>query len=244
LKSHQARLPVAILAGGLATRLRPVTEALPKVLFKIADRHFLDYQVASLREQDLCDIVVCAGFLGEQIQESFGDGQRHGVQIRYSFDGPALLGTGGAIRRALPLLGDNFFVLYGDSYLQIDYAAVATAFLSSGRGALLTVFRNRNQWDTSNVEFADGEIKAYNKREPTSRMTYIDYGLSVYSSRVFDGYPADVPFDLADVLQDLVACGQLAGYEAQTRFYEIGSFAGIEALTEVLTNGDSGKEPG
>lgn len=235
MKEHQARLPVAILAGGLATRLRPIAETLPKALFKIVDRPFLEYQVSSLREQNLCDIVVCAGFLGEQIQETFGDGRRYGVQIRYSFDGPTLLGTGGAIRRALPLLGDNFFVLYGDSYLQIDYTAVATAFFSSGRDALLTVFRNRNQWDTSNVEFADGEIKAYDKKERTSRMTYIDYGLSVYSSRVFDSYPMDVSFDLADVLQDLVAVRQLAGYETQTRFYEIGSFAGIEALTEALT---------
>jgi NDP-sugar pyrophosphorylase family protein len=227
-------LPVAVLAGGLATRLRPLTETLPKILLTIAGRPFFDYQLANLREQNLRDVVVCAGFLGEKIQEEFGDGRRHGVRIRYSFDGPTLLGTGGAIRRALPLLGDAFFVLYGDSFLQIDYAAVASAFFRSGRGALMTVFRNQNQWDASNVEFADGEIKEYNKKESSSKMAYIDYGLGVYRSRVFEPYPATAPLDLADVLQDLVARKELAGYEAQTRFYEIGSFSGLEELTKAL----------
>jgi NDP-sugar pyrophosphorylase family protein len=228
------RLAVAILAGGLATRLRPLTQTVPKVLLRIAGRPFLDYQLASLREHNLCDVVVCAGFLGEKIQDEFGDGWRHGVRIRYSFDGPDLLGTGGAVRRALPLLGNSFFVLYGDSFLQIDYAAVASAFFQSGRSALLTDFRNHDQRDTSNVEFADGEIKEYNKKQPTSRLTYIDYGLSVYRSSVFEAYPATVPFDLADVLQELAARKELAGYEAQTRFYEIGSFAGLDELAKAL----------
>jgi N-acetyl-alpha-D-muramate 1-phosphate uridylyltransferase len=236
---HRPRLPVAILAGGLATRLLPLSETLPKVLFEIAGKPFLDYQLAALREQNLNDIVVCAGYLGEKIQQTFGDGQRYGVHIRYSFDGPTLLGTGGAIRRALPLLGDNFFVLYGDSFLQIDYSAVAAAFFKSGRCALMTVFRNRNLWDNSNVEFADGQIKAYNKKERASTMTYIDYGLAVYSSRVFDVYPPESSFDLSDVLQDLVARNQLAGYEAQTRFYEIGSFAGLQDLMKALADDDS-----
>jgi N-acetyl-alpha-D-muramate 1-phosphate uridylyltransferase len=228
------RLPVAILAGGLATRLRPLTETVPKILLTIAGKPFLDYQLASLREQNLCDVVVCAGFLGEKIQEEFGDGRRHGVRIRYSLDGPDLLGTGGAVRRALPLLGGSFFVLYGDSLLQVDYAAVASAFFHSGRSALMTVFKNRDQWDASNVEYADGEIKEYNKKQRTSRMTYIDYGLGVYRSSVFEAYPATVPFDLADVLQDLAARKELAGYEAENRFYEIGSFAGLEELTRVM----------
>jgi len=229
-------LPVAILAGGLATRLRPLTEKVPKALIPVAGRPFLDYQLTSLREQNLRDVVVCAGFLGERIQEEFGDGQRHEIRIRYSFDGPTLLGTGGAIRHALPLLGDAFFVLYGDSFLQIDYAAVADAFFRSGRSALMTVFENRNHWDNSNVEFTEPEIKAYDKKNRTPNMTYIDYGLTVYRSTVFEAYSAAAPLDLSDVLKDLATRKDLAGYEARTRFYEIGSLSGIDEFTQALTN--------
>lgn len=231
----RASIPVAILAGGLATRLRPLSETLPKLLVPVCDRPFFEYQIASLREQNIRDIVVCAGFLGERIQEEFKDGSRHGVRIRYSFDGPSLLGTGGAIKRAVPLLGDAFFVLYGDSFLQIDYMAVLECFRCSGRNALMTVFKNENRWDASNVEFAGGQIKAYDKKNRTERMAYIDYGLSVYRSTIFDQYPSETRLDLSDVLRDLVARGDLAGFEATSRFYEVGSFAGIEDFAGLVS---------
>lgn len=234
---HTNVLPVAILAGGLATRLRPLTETIPKVLLTIEGRPFFEYQLASLRRQNFLDIVVCAGYLGESIQEQFGDGRNYGVRLRYSFDGPELLGTGGALRRALPLLGDAFFVLYGDSFLQVDFAAVSDAFLRSGRRALMTVFKNQNQWDVSNVEFAEGEIKAYDKSNRTAAMTHIDYGLSVYRAGVFEKYPTGIKLDLSDIMRDLSARRELAGYEAKTRFYEIGSFAGIDDFTKALARG-------
>jgi NDP-sugar pyrophosphorylase family protein len=229
-------IPVAILAGGLATRLRPLTEIVPKVLLEVAGKPFLEHQLAMLRGQGIRRVVLCLGFLGEQVRLKFGDGSGYGVEILYSFDGPVLLGTGGAIRQALPLLGDTFFVLYGDSFLNIDFGQVARTLTKSGRSGLMTVFNNQDQWDASNVWFADGQIKLYDKSARIPDMRHIDYGLSVFRSSVFTAYSAGVALDLTHVLKDLVAKGDLAGYEADQRFYEIGSKAGLEELDRYLTS--------
>jgi NDP-sugar pyrophosphorylase family protein len=227
--------PVAILAGGLATRLRPLTETVPKVLLEVGGKPFLEHQLDILREQGIRRVVLCVGFLGEQIQGQFGDGSAYGVELLYSFDGPVLLGTGGAIRQALPLLGEMFFVLYGDSYLNIDFRQVARALNDSGKSALMTVFNNQDLWDASNVWFADGQIKLYDKSQRIPEMRHIDYGLSVFHSSVFAPYPGAVALDLTDVLKELVGKGDLAGYEASQRFYEIGSKSGLEELDRYLT---------
>lgn len=229
-------IPVALLAGGLATRLRPLTETVPKVLLEVAGKPFLEHQLAMLREQGIRRVVLCLGFLGEQIQLKYGDGSAYDVELLYSFDGPVLLGTGGAIRQALPLLGETFFVLYGDSYLNIDFGRVARALTESRRSALMTVFDNQNRWDASNVWFADGQIKLYDKSARIPDMRHIDYGLSLFHSSVFTAYPGGVALDLTDVLKDLVARGDLAGYEADQRFYEIGSKSGLEELDRYLTS--------
>ena len=233
---EQIDIPIAILAGGLATRLRPLTETVPKVLLEVAGKPFLEHQLAMLRGQGIRRVVLCLGFLGEQIQLKFGDGSAYGVDLLYSFDGPALLGTGGAIRQAIPLLGETFFVLYGDSYLTIDFGLVARALAQSRKSALMTVFDNQNQWDASNVWFADGQIKLYDKSARIPEMRHIDYGLSVFHSSVFTAYSGGVPLDLANVLKDLAAKGALAGYEANQRFYEIGSKSGLEELDRYLTD--------
>src|SRR5438876_1042545 len=148
-------LPVAILAGGLATRLRPITERIPKVLVPVAGKPFLAHQLELLRTQGLTRVVLCLGHLGERVRQVFGDGQAHGVTLQYSFDGPVLLGTGGALKQALPLLGENFFVLYGDSYLPIDFRPVGDSFERSGKLGLMTVYENQGRYDTSNVVFAE-----------------------------------------------------------------------------------------
>jgi NDP-sugar pyrophosphorylase family protein len=232
---EQLDIPVALLAGGLATRLRPLTETVPKVLLEVAGKPFLEHQLAMLREQGIRRVVLCLGFLGEQVQLKFGDGSAYGVELLYSFDGPVLLGTGGAIRQALPLLGETFFVLYGDSYLNIDFGQVARTLIESQRSALMTVFNNQNRWDASNVWFADGRIKLYDKSARTPDMRHIDYGLSMFHSSVFTAYSGGVALDLTNVLKDLVAKGDLAGYEADQRFYEIGSKSGLEELDRYLT---------
>jgi NDP-sugar pyrophosphorylase family protein len=220
-------LPVAILAGGLATRLRPITEKIPKALVDIAGEPFVVRQLRYLREQGLHRVVLCVAYMAEQIRAVIGDGAPLGLEVRYAFDGPRLLGTGGALKRAVPLLGDAFFVLYGDSFLPIDYKAVEQAYFASGRPALMTVLENADRWDKSNVRYDQGVVREYNKRSPDPQMAYIDYGLSILSAECLDGYAGDHPFDLADVLHDLSIAGRLAGYEVSERFYEIGSHQGL-----------------
>ena len=227
-------LPVAILSGGLATRLRPLSEKIPKALLPVAGRPFLAHQLDLLKNQGVRRVVACVGYLGEKIREALPDGRPWGLTLQYSFDGPALLGTGGAVRHALPLLGERFFVLYGDSYLPTNYGAVAQAFARSGQPALMTVFRNEGKWDTSNVVFRDGQIVVYDKRERTPAMQHIDYGLSALTPQAFAGLESKTPLDLAEVFQKLVVQGQLAGYEVHERFYEAGSQAGLAELEALL----------
>lgn len=226
---------IALLAGGIATRMRPLTERIPKALLEVAGQPFVAHQLALLRDQGIRDVVLCVGHLSDQIEAFVGDGRLYGVRVRYSIDGPTLLGTGGALRRALPLLGDAFFVMYGDSYLPCDFAAVAAAFEHERQPALMTVFRNDNQWDTSNVLYEGGRIVRYDKAARTPEMRHIDYGLSVLTASALTAYPGDEAFDLARVFQDLVARGQLAGAEVPTRFYEIGSPQGLRDTEAWLT---------
>ena len=240
--SARVSLPVAILAGGLATRLRPLTETVPKVLLEVAGKPFLEHQLVRLREQGVEHVVLCVGFLGETIRSDFGDGRDYGVHISYSFDGPRLLGTGGAIRKALPLLGDAFFVMYGDSYLRIDFAEVETAFRTLGKPGLMTLFHNQDHWDVSNVSYANGAIKRYDKVLRDVDMQHIDYGLSVFKADVFTAYPPDEVLDLAHVMRSLVDRGEMAGFEAQERFYEIGSHEGLRELNEFLNDGARQKQ--
>jgi NDP-sugar pyrophosphorylase family protein len=225
-------LPVAIVAGGLATRLHPITQKIPKSLLDVAGRPFVVRQLDYLRQQGITQVVMCLGYLGEQVEAVVGDGSAFGLGVRDSWDGPRLLGTGGALRQALPLLGEQFFVFYGDSYLPIDFRAVERDFLASGRPALMTVLKNDDQWDKSNVLLLDGCIAEYNKRIPRPEMAHIDYGLGVLSVSVLENAPTNEPFDLADIYHELSLQGLLAGYEVFERFYEIGSHKGLDETIE------------
>jgi len=228
-------LPIAVLAGGLATRLRPVLVNKPKSLIEVAGEPFLAHQLRLLRSQGVSSVVLCVGYLGEQIQEFAGDGRKFDLDITYSWDGANPRGTGGALRNAVPLLGPEFFVIYGDSYLTCSFSEVQHAFLASGKPALMTVFRNQNQWDRSNVEFSSGTIRSYNKTDRTDRMQHIDYGLGVLTAQALNSVPYDAFCDLAEVYGSLLREGQLAGFEINDRFYEVGSFAGVEALSKLLS---------
>lgn len=227
-------LPVAILAGGRATRLGDIARETPKLLIEVAGQPFFSHQLRLLNAAGLRRVVLCVGHLGEQIRSRYGDGAGSGLHIDYSFDGPKLLGTGGALIRALPRLGGAFYVLYGDSYLPIDYRAVGEHFLQCGRLGLMTVFENRGRFDASNVCFEDGAIRAYDKRHPLPSMLHIDYGLGLFRAAAFEGFSGDTPVDLADVQKTLVARGELAGYELFQRFYEIGSPGGLAELDGLL----------
>ena len=226
--------PVAILAGGLATRLRPITETIPKSLVDVCGEPFVAHQLRLLRSRGISDVVLCVGYRAEQIEKVVGPGTAFGLRVRYALDGEKLLGTGGAVRRALAMLGDEFFVLYGDSYLPCDYQAALSSFRASGKLALMTVYRNEGQYDTSNVQYEAGMIRRYDKSERSLAMHHIDYGLGVFRREAFAEVPEGALLDLAKLYQTLLAKGQLAGYEVAERFYEIGSVAGLQEFRALM----------
>jgi N-acetyl-alpha-D-muramate 1-phosphate uridylyltransferase len=227
-------LSVAILAGGMATRLLPVTRTIPKCMVEVAGRPFIEHQLGLLSRGGFRKIVLCLGHLGEQVVEHVGDGSAFGVETAYSHDGPVPLGTGGALRQALPLLTDPFFVLYGDSYLPTDFRPVAEAFLDADALGCMTVHRNDGRWDRSNVWFEDGRIRLHHKRGPDDRMRHIDYGLGLLRHAAFRFAPTQGPFDLATLYETLVEDGRMTGHEVASRFYEIGSPAGLAELDALL----------
>jgi NDP-sugar pyrophosphorylase family protein len=228
------RLPVAILAGGLATRLGEAARDTPKSLLDVAGRPFVAHQLDLLRAAGCRDVVLLVGHLGERIRAAVGDGAAWGLAVRCVSDGPVLLGTGGAVRRARPQLGGAFLVMYGDSYLECDYAAIERAFLDAGTLGMMTVVENADRWDASNVEFVGGKIVRYDKAARTPAMRHIDYGLGAFRTEAFDGWADGERFDLSRVQQALLARGQLAGVEVRQRFYEIGSASGLEETRRYL----------
>jgi N-acetyl-alpha-D-muramate 1-phosphate uridylyltransferase len=227
-------LPVAILAGGLGTRLRPITEKIPKALVDVAGKPFIIHQLEYLKKQKLTQVVLCLGYLGEQVEVIVGDGSSIGMDVHYSSDGPTLLGTGGCLKKALPMLGEYFFVYYGDSYLPIDFREVEHAFFASNKPGLMTVLKNDDQWDKSNVLFKNKIIIEYNKLSTRREMLHIDYGLSIISASVLSGQHDKIPLDLSDIFQKLSVQGLLAGHEVYERFYEVGSYKGLKETIKHL----------
>lgn len=226
--------PMAVLAGGLATRMRPLTETVPKSLLDVAGEPFIAHQLRLFRREGITRVVLCTGFLGEQIADFVGDGSAFGVEVSYSSDGDRLLGTGGALKRALPQLGDEFLVCYGDSYLDAGYRPIVDCFRRAAALALMTVYRNDDHGDVSNVVYADGRIVTYSKTARSPAMAHIDWGLGCFRRTVFDGWPETAPFDLAEVFCHLVDAGQLAAFEVTERFYEIGSPLGLAETDHYL----------
>jgi len=225
---------LALLAGGLATRLRPHTLQVPKAMIEVAGEPFIARQLRLMHREGVSRVVLCVGYLGERIEAFVKDGRQFDMAVDYCYDGPNLLGTGGALRKALPRLGPEFLVMYGDSWLDTRFAPIVAAFRKSGKPALMTVFRNNGLWDTSNVWYEDGNIRRYDKRERLPQMQHIDWGLTVVKADLLKQGPADVAFDLAEVYSDLSRRGELAGYEVTTRFYEIGSIEGLRETEELL----------
>jgi MurNAc alpha-1-phosphate uridylyltransferase len=231
-------MQTVILAGGLATRLRPITEKIPKALIKINGIPFIDYQLNYLKKQGITNVVVCTGFLAEQIVDYVGNGSRYGLKVVYSNDGEKLLGTGGAIKNAASFLDEDFFVLYGDSFLPIEFNPIYNKFKHNKPPALMTILENNNQWDKGNVIFNGKQIRLYDKKNFSDKMNYIDYGLSICKKEIFTKMTYNL-FDLAEIFTTLSKLNQLDFYEVNQRFYEIGSLQGIEdfsnfALRELI----------
>jgi MurNAc alpha-1-phosphate uridylyltransferase len=220
-----------ILAGGRGTRLGPLTDCMPKALVDVAGRPFLEYQLELLRTAGVSEIVLCVGYLGSIVERTIGEGSRLGLSIRYSHDGPEPLGTAGALRNALPLLGESFLVTYGDTVLTVEHSAVARAHVSSGLPALMTVLENENNYAPSNAVVDGGLVVAYGKTPPPRHARWIDYGLLAFDRAVIE-HSTDP--DLEPVLAKLADERQLAAYEVDERFYEIGDEAGLAETTEFV----------
>ena len=229
-------LPCVILAGGLGTRMRPLTEAIPKALVPVLGVPFVDWQLAHLAEQGVDRVLLCVGHLGDRLRAHVGDGDHLGLTVSYADEGPSLRGTAGALRLAMDggVLPDEFLLLYGDSYLPVSLRDIVAAWRASRAPALMTVLRNDDRWDASNAVYENGRVVAYDKTRPAAtvaRMHWIDYGLSVLTRAVIaERVPPGTVSDLADVLRDLAAAGMLAGCEVSERFYEVGSPRGLAEL--------------
>jgi NDP-sugar pyrophosphorylase family protein len=226
--------PVLLLAGGQATRLGSISKTVPKALVPVAGRPFIDYQLGRLASQGIREVILCVGHFADQIRNHVGNGSRYGLRVRYSDDGPTPRGTGGAVRNALASIGDGCWVLYGDSLLDVDYREAFAALPTTALG-LMTVFRNENRYDKSNVLFRDGRLVKYSKTETTPDMTHIDYGLSLLRTAAIEQIPTDRQSDLAELYSRLSIAGEMVGVEVMRRFYEIGSPAGLREAEEFLS---------
>ena len=230
-----------ILAGGLGTRMGPESETVAKVLIEVAGRPFADHQLSWLAGQGVRRVVYSIGHLGAQVRDFVGDGGRWGLDAAYVDEGERPLGTGGAVRLAVDeaALDDGFLVLYGDSYLSLDVGALWAAS-GEGKAPVMSVLRNEGRWDASNASFEDGMVTRFEKGldDPAAvGLAYIDYGISVLTREVVESHiPSAQVYDLAEMSGVLARAGKLQGFEAQERFYEIGSPEGLAELEAFLTS--------
>jgi MurNAc alpha-1-phosphate uridylyltransferase len=220
-----------ILAGGRGTRLGPLTEDRPKALVDVAGRPFLEYQLELLRRGGVSEIVLCVGYLGSAVEHAIGEGSRFGLSIRYSYDGPEPLGTAGAVRNAVPMLGERFLVTYGDTLLTVDYAAVAQAHASSGLPALMTVLENENSYGRSNAVVEGALVVAYSKNPRPKNARWIDYGLLAFARDAIESSTAP---DFEPILSKLAGERQLAAYAVTERFHEIGDETALAETTKFI----------
>ncbi len=230
-------MQAVILAGGLGTRLRPITDTLPKVMVPVCGRPFMEYQLEVLARRGIEDVVICLGRLGHMIEDHFGDGRDFGISIRYSADGDGLLGTAGAIKNAEGFLASIFFVVNGDLYPVIDFRQVIQHFESHESPALMVVFRNADRWDLSNIIIDGDFVRVYDRKRRHAGMVHIDFGVSVFQREAFAHVPRGMPADLATVYQPLIERGQLLAYETSQRFYEVGSPEGLHEFEGLVQSG-------
>jgi len=227
-------MQVVILAGGLATRLGRLTQKIPKSLVRVREKPFLEYQLAWLRKNKIKDVILCVGHLGDRIEDYFGDGNRFGVSIKYSYEREKLLGTVGALKNAERLLDDVFFSLYGDSYLFLDFAEVLAYFQSQDKLALMTVYRNYDKYERSNAAVGGNLVKRYSKTEKTGEMVYIEYGADLFRKEVLKLIPENQTYSLEDLFPKLIEREELLAYEVRERFYQIGSPEGLAEFKKYI----------
>jgi N-acetyl-alpha-D-muramate 1-phosphate uridylyltransferase len=217
-----------ILAGGMATRLYPITEKIPKSLVMINNKPFIEYQLRYLQKQGIKNVVISIGQFGEMIENCVKNLKNIKLDIEFVFDGKSLLGTGGAVKNSLYKLSDIFFVMYGDSFLPVNFEHIKNSFEYNNKEALMTIFENLNLYDKSNVLYENNKIQEYNKKTFNPKMKHIDYGLSIFSKNIFKDFPVYTNFDLSQVFLKMLSLNELDCFIVSERFYEIGSFQGIK----------------
>lgn len=233
-------LPIVILAGGFATRLGSQTQNLPKSLIPINGIPFIKLQLDDLRSKGVGKVHLCLGHLGAMVRDFVGDGSNFGLEISYTFDGVSPRGTAGAMFQAMEILNQDFGVIYGDSFLPIDIDPIERYFLSNSATALMVVMKNQNRWETSNVDFAFGQVRKYEKGNSSSSFEHVDYGLSYFTRGALSEFrDLSLPLDLSFVMNRLAKLGKLSGYEVSQRFYEVGSYSGQDELITFL-GGENG----
>lgn len=233
----QSDVQVVVLMGGLGTRLKEYTKQCPKPLVEVMGKPFFDYQLTLMAEQGFCRFLFLIGYRAEMIEEYYGDGSRFGVTIEYCYDGEKLLGTGGAVRRAYDKLEHDFMLIYGDSFMDIDFEETLYRYETGkacGGRALMTVLQNNDDFDKSNVVVKDGKILLYDKHHPTPEMDFIDYGVGMYEKSLFADYQAEEAFDVAEIQHRLSKEGKLTAHVVTRRFYEIGSPASLAEFKDYV----------
>lgn len=225
-------MQVVVLAGGLATRMLPRTETVPKALLEVAGRPFVDWQLELLARSGCDEVVFCIAHLGEQIRAHVGDGRRFGVTVTYVVD--ELLGTAGALRAAMPHLADVFLVTYGDSYLPFDYGEpVRILRAHDDCDGVLAIYNNAGKYEISNVATDGTWVLRYDKRVRDPSFDHVDYGAMALRREVVAGLPPG-KLGLDGVQTDLAARHRLRACVARERFYEIGSPGGLAELDAYL----------
>lgn len=224
--------PIVILAGGLATRLGRLSKKTPKSLILVNEKPFISYQLQLLKNRGFEKVIICIGYLGNLIQKYVKDGKQFGLSVTYSEDGEQLLGTAGALCKVSTLVNENFFVLYGDSYLMVDYKAIQKKFEEQSKPALMTIYKNNDKGDRSNIEFSNNRIINYDKKNKTISMKYIDFGLSILKKNIF--YSNETFDDLSFFFQKLLTENRLASFEVFQKFYEIGSIDGLNEFKNFI----------
>ena len=226
-------MQIAILAGGLATRLGNLTKGQSKSMVRILGKPFLEYQLELLRKGGIKNIVLCIGHMGEQIEKHFGNGRKYGVSIKYSLE-DKLLGTAGALKKAKVLLNDTFFTMYGDSYLFLDFSAAMRYFNSQSKLALMTVYKNYDRYDRSNTVVEGNLVKKFSKQERTEDMVYIEYGANIFKKEALKMIPENQFYSLDDLFPRLIEMEELLALEVKERFYEVGSPQGLREFEEYM----------
>lgn len=216
-------MQMVILCGGLATRLGNLAKDIPKSMIKIKNKPFLEHQIENLKNHSIKDIVLCVGHLSDKIENYFGNGKKFGVNILYSYDKDKPLGPIGALKNAEPLLEDIFFIMYGDSYLNVDFQKIYSYFIKQNKLGLMAVYKNFNKYDKSNLIVKNNLVVAYGEKNRTQDMIYIDYGTSILRKKSLNSISKNTFYSTGQFFSELILNKQLIAFEIEERFYHIGN---------------------